>query len=59
MKAAAIGCGYLGAVHASAMTVLGHEIVGVDIHAHQLEQLVVGKPPFYEPTGGSISGSWR
>ena len=49
MKLSVIGCGYLGAVHASAMAELGHEVVGIDIDANKIEQLAAGKPPFYEP----------
>ncbi|TFD17279.1 UDP-glucose/GDP-mannose dehydrogenase family protein [Cryobacterium sp. TMT1-21] len=49
MKISVIGCGYLGAVHASAMAELGHEVVGVDIDAHKIDQLASGKPPFFEP----------
>ena len=49
MKISVIGCGYLGAVHASAMAELGHDVVGIDIDAHKIEQLAAGKPPFYEP----------
>ena len=35
MKLSVIGCGYLGAVHASAMAELGHEVVGIDVDAAQ------------------------
>ena len=31
MNITVIGCGYLGAVHASAMAELGHRVVGVDV----------------------------
>ncbi|MBG6058655.1 UDPglucose 6-dehydrogenase [Cryobacterium sp. MP_M5] len=49
MKLSVIGCGYLGAVHASAMAELGHDVVGIDIDARKIDQLAAGKPPFYEP----------
>ena len=49
MKISVIGCGYLGAVHASAMAELGHDVVGIDIDARKIDQLAAGKPPFYEP----------
>ena len=49
MRISVIGCGYLGAVHASAMAELGHDVVCIDIYAHKIEQLAAGKPPFYEP----------
>ena len=49
MRISVIGCGYLGAVHASAMAELGHDVVGIDVDAAKIAQLSVGKPPFFEP----------
>ena len=49
MKLSVIGCGYLGAVHASAMAELGHDVVGIDIDARKIDQLAAGTPPFFEP----------
>jgi UDPglucose 6-dehydrogenase len=49
MKLSVIGCGYLGAVHASAMVELGHDVVGIDVDADKIAQLAQGKPPFFEP----------
>ena len=49
MKISVIGCGYLGAVHASAMAELGHEVVGIDIDAAKIAQLGAGTAPFFEP----------
>lgn len=49
MKLSVIGCGYLGAVHASAMAELGHEVVGIDVDAAKITQLAAGKPSFFEP----------
>ncbi|RZU66519.1 UDPglucose 6-dehydrogenase [Microterricola gilva] len=49
MKLSVIGCGYLGAVHASAMAELGHEVVGIDVDAAKIMQLAAGKPSFFEP----------
>ena len=49
MRISVIGCGYLGAVHASAMAELGHDVVGIDIDAAKIAQLSLGKPPFFEP----------
>ena len=57
MKISVIGCGYLGAVHASAMAELGHEVVGIDIDARKIEQLAAGEPPFYEPGLAEILAS--
>jgi UDPglucose 6-dehydrogenase len=49
MRMSVIGCGYLGAVHASAMAELGHDVVGIDVDAAKIELLTAGKPPFFEP----------
>lgn len=49
MRMSVIGCGYLGAVHASAMAELGHDVVGIDVDAEKIAQLGEGKPPFFEP----------
>ena len=49
MKISVIGCGYLGAVHASAMAELGHEVVGVDVDEAKIAMLSAGRAPFFEP----------
>ena len=49
MRISVIGCGYLGAVHASAMAELGHEVVGVDVDERRIAALAAGHPPFFEP----------
>lgn len=49
MKVSVIGCGYLGAVHASAMADLGHEVVGVDVDQRKIDALSAALPPFFEP----------
>ena len=49
MKLSVIGCGYLGAVHATAMASLGHEVVGLDVDSDRVSQLASGKAPFFEP----------
>ncbi|MCU1442751.1 MAG: UDP-glucose 6-dehydrogenase [Cryobacterium sp.] len=54
MRMSVIGCGYLGAVHASAMAELGHDVVGIDVDAEKIAQLAQGKPPFFEPGLGEI-----
>ncbi|PPL15756.1 UDP-glucose dehydrogenase family protein [Microterricola pindariensis] len=65
MKLSVIGCGYLGAVHASAMAELGHEVVGIDVDQAKIEQLAAGRPPFFEPglpeilTSAGASGRLR
>ncbi|MFC6354669.1 UDP-glucose dehydrogenase family protein [Luethyella okanaganae] len=65
MRISVIGCGYLGAVHASAMVELGHDVVGVDVDGAKIAQLAAAKPPFFEPglpeilTSASASGRLR
>ncbi len=49
MRISVIGCGYLGAVHASAMAELGHDVVGIDIDERKIAALAAGRPPFFEP----------
>ncbi|MGO4692594.1 UDP-glucose dehydrogenase family protein [Glaciibacter sp. 2TAF33] len=65
MKISVIGCGYLGAVHASAMAELGHDVIGIDVDADKIARLAEGKPPFFEPglpeilTSATASGRLR
>lgn len=49
MRISVIGCGYLGAVHASAMAELGHEVVGIDLDPLKIDTLAKGQAPFFEP----------
>jgi UDPglucose 6-dehydrogenase len=49
MKLSVIGCGYLGAVHAAAMSRLGHTVVGVETDERRFNALSAGEVPFYEP----------
>lgn len=49
MRISVIGCGYLGAVHASAMAELGHEVIGIDVDERKIGALAAGQPPFFEP----------
>lgn len=44
-----VGCGYLGSVHAAAMAVVGHDVVGFDVDADKIARLAKNDPPFYEP----------
>jgi UDPglucose 6-dehydrogenase len=48
MRISVIGCGYLGAVHASAMAELGHEVVGIDVDERKIAALRAGRPLFNE-----------
>src|SRR4051812_45738650 len=43
------GCGYLGAVHATCMAKLGHEVIGVDVVGSRGDALSGGDAPFFEP----------
>ena len=49
MKISVIGCGYLGAVHATCMTELGHDVVAIDVDPGKIALLSAGTPPFSEP----------
>ena len=49
MKISVFGAGYLGAVHATCMADLGHEVVAYDVDAAKITQLAKGRAPFYEP----------
>ncbi|WP_341975726.1 UDP-glucose/GDP-mannose dehydrogenase family protein [Microbacterium sp. LTA6] len=49
MRLSVIGCGYLGAVHAAAMTSIGHDVVGIDIDPRKIDALTRGEAPFFEP----------
>ena len=49
VKISVIGCGYLGAVHASAMAELGHDVIGIDVDAAKIALLGQANPPFFEP----------
>lgn len=49
MRISVIGCGYLGAVHAAAMATLGHDVIGIDVDRHKIDELQAGRAPFFEP----------
>ena len=49
MRLSVIGCGYLGAVHATAMASIGHDVVGFDVDAEKISRLSSGDAPFFEP----------
>ncbi len=48
-RVSVVGCGYLGAVHAAAMAVVGHDVVGYDVDAAKVDALGRGEATFYEP----------
>ncbi|PWD51685.1 UDP-glucose 6-dehydrogenase [Serinibacter arcticus] len=54
MRLSVIGCGYLGAVHAAAMTSLGHDVVGIDVDPAKIASLTAAEPHFYEPGLGPL-----
>lgn len=49
MRLTVVGCGYLGAVHAAAMSHLGHDVLGIETDPQRVEALRQGRAPFYEP----------
>ncbi len=49
MLISVIGCGYLGAVHATCLAHLGHTVVGIDVDAEKAARLDAGRPSVYEP----------
>lgn len=49
MRLSVIGCGYLGAVHATAMASIGHHVVGYDVDEARIARLSTGEAPFFEP----------
>src|SRR5688500_14430806 len=49
MKISIFGLGYVGAVTAGCLTLRGHEVTGVDVHAQKVEALNRGEAPIIEP----------
>jgi UDPglucose 6-dehydrogenase len=49
VRISVLGTGYLGATHAAALARWGHDVVGVDVEPHRVEQLARGEAPFHEP----------
>ncbi|MCU1631802.1 MAG: UDP-glucose 6-dehydrogenase [Micrococcaceae bacterium] len=49
MRISVIGCGYLGTVHAAALSALGHVVTAVDTDEAKVHQLSDGGVPFFEP----------
>lgn len=46
---AVVGTGYVGAVVASSLSAIGHEVVGVEVDEQRLASLRAGIVPFHEP----------
>lgn len=44
-----MGLGYVGAVTAACLAHLGHRVLGVDIHALKVNNILAGQAPFFEP----------
>ncbi|MFI2565441.1 UDP-glucose dehydrogenase family protein [Paenarthrobacter sp. NPDC018779] len=59
MKISVIGCGYLGAVHAATLASMGHNVVGIDVDSHKVEQLNKALAPFHEPGLDELLGDGR
>ncbi|TDQ52951.1 hypothetical protein [Actinorugispora endophytica] len=49
MRISVIGCGHLGAVHASCLAETGFEVIGIDVDQGKIDTLSVGRSPFHEP----------
>ena len=49
MKICVYGLWHLGSVVAASLASLGHEVVGLDMDANNVEKLSVGEAPLYEP----------
>lgn len=49
LRLSVIGTGYLGAIHATCMAHLGHEVKAYDADSGKVAMLADGTPPFYEP----------
>jgi UDPglucose 6-dehydrogenase len=49
LKVSVIGTGYLGAIHATCMAHLGHEVTAYDVDSTKIALLSEGTPPFFEP----------
>jgi GDP-mannose 6-dehydrogenase len=49
MNISVFGLGYVGAVTAGCLARTGHNVVGVDVHAHKVADFNRGVPPIVEP----------
>lgn len=54
MRLCVLGAGYLGAIHATCMAHLGHEVAVYDVDTDKIAKLADGEPPFYEPGFGEL-----
>jgi UDPglucose 6-dehydrogenase len=57
LRISVLGAGYLGAIHATCMAHLGHDVNVYDIDATRIATLAAGVPPFYEPGFGELLAS--
>ena len=48
-KVAVIGLGYLGATTAVALSLVGHDVIGIDPDQGKVDALTSGRVPFFEP----------
>lgn len=54
LRLSVLGAGYLGAIHATCMAHLGHEVKVFDVDTAKIAMLAEGKTPFYEPGFGDL-----
>lgn len=54
MRLSVLGAGYLGAIHATCMAHIGHEVRVFDVDAPKIAKLADGIPPFFEPGFGDL-----
>lgn len=49
MRISVFGLGYVGCVTAACLASDGHEVIGVDVNPHKVEQIQAGRAPVLEP----------
>jgi UDPglucose 6-dehydrogenase len=54
LRLSVLGAGYLGAIHATCMAHLGHDVRVYDVDSAKIAMLANGKTPFFEPGFGDL-----
>lgn len=54
MRVSVLGAGYLGAIHATCMAHLGHDVTVYDVDTAKIDLLANGATPFFEPGFGEL-----